>query len=101
LVCRSLSGAERRLVGAGVEGLHLPRHGLGERCLAQIAPGARLVIEVLLAVDPTHQAGGIANLELFDVGGNLPDRQADAAVGGAVWLGAMHQLDMMQLFRPV
>ena len=68
--------------------LSVPRDGIGVGCqrgLAEIAGRARLVIEVLVAVDP-HHGGGITNLGLLAVGWNIardPGRCADPRSGSA------------------
>src|SRR5579864_4226263 len=74
--------------GAAVQDLALPLHDQGvalARGGIEVGGGRLLEIEVVVGVHPAHERRAVPHLrELADVGGDVADRVADAAIGRAV-----------------
>src|SRR5262249_42245393 len=90
---------ERRPVGAGIERPGRALDGVamrGERRGVEVALRCGLEVEVAVAIRAAHQRCAGAHLELADMGRNVTDGKADAAVAGRVGTRAMHQQHVMQ-----
>src|SRR6266850_110673 len=88
------SGTEFGFVGALVQGLHLAadRIGMrGERSLVEIRLRARLVIEMAVAIDTTHEHRRVVHLRLAHVSRDIADGEADAPIVRPVGLGAVRE----------
>ncbi len=64
----------------------------GERRFIKTALWPRFVVEMAIAIYPTHEGCGIANLELPYIRRDVADRQSDAPIIRPVELRSMHKL---------